>query len=112
MFVISNRREVWWPVVIDQPAADGTGRTEQVQIEVRYRLVSTSEAREIHEMPTEEAESELIKRVLDWRGVVDEAGNDVPFSSDSLRQLLDIPYAGAAVARGLFEASNGAPAKN
>lgn len=55
---------------------------------------------------------QLAGRVSDWRGVQDEAGADVPFSPDLLRDLLRYEDVLNAFLAAFAEATRGAVAKN
>lgn len=55
---------------------------------------------------------QLVGRVSDWRGVQDEAGADVPFSPDVLRDLLRYEDVLNAFLAAFAEATRGAVAKN
>lgn len=57
-------------------------------------------------------EAALLARVTDWRNVVDDAGNPVPFSTDHLSALLATEYAFKALLHALLEASREGPEKN
>jgi len=119
MFKLARRNEVLWPVIIQVPVDHGTS---PVEIDIRYRLLSRSEARTLEERTRTDGtdafsaldalDTELASRITGWDRVGDEDGKPAPFSPEALRALLDLPYAYTAIRDGLFNASNGALAKN
>jgi hypothetical protein len=111
MFRYAKQRKVLWPVTINAPSEDGSGTIESAEIKLLYELMRRSEAVEI-ENDIDKAQQVLPSKIHGWEGVADEDGEDIPFSSDALAALLDVPYIERAFAIGLIQASNGAPAKN
>jgi len=111
MFKFANKRRVLWPVTISVPTDDGSGEIKEHTVKVQFELLTRTEAKAIQEEP-EDGESVLPDKVKGWEGIADEDGNDIEFSSGTLKALLDVPYIERAFAIGLLQASNGAPAKN
>lgn len=127
MFKLAKQREVLWPVTINVPAEDGSGAVTPVQIKVRYKLLSRTEIREAIDVAKQQAEKGgemteeqvraddewLAARITGWEDVVDaETGAPVEFSAEALAALMAVPYVTPGLAKGLWDASRGAPAKN
>ena len=110
MFKISSKNEFWWPVQIKIPRGDGTKRMDTHQIKMLFKLVSRSELAKITEK--EEEDIQIAEYILDWDGVKDEEGNDVPFSREMLDQLLDNLYVMRSVSDAFQECQFGALEKN
>lgn len=60
----------------------------------------------------EEGDKLLRERVVGWRDIVDESGEPIPFSLETLNAMLEDPLLYGAIKQGLMDASNGAVAKN
>lgn len=134
MFELARERKVWWPV--DLPNGideDDNVRTARVLVlfriftrkelsRTRLQLAEqmlTPKGRAVEEDPIEalakrEAETEqaLRDRVLDWKRIVDEDGQAVPFGQEVLDVLIEHDGCYQALLQGLHEASRGAKAKN
>lgn len=114
MFKFAKNREVLWPVTVQFPA-DG-GLMQSCDIEVRYKLLTSSELKRLADraqpMSETEAADWVAARVTGWTGVADEAGEPLDFSEQTLRALLDDPFFSSAIGVGLVLASRGAGAKN
>lgn len=111
MFKFAKQKRVLWPVWISEPADDGSGSTDDKQIKVLFELMTRSEARNV-EADLDKANDVLPAKIKAWEGIVDDCGEPVPFSPGNLAAILDVPYIERALAIGLIQASNGAPAKN
>lgn len=119
MFKLVNERTAWWPVIWKGVGEDGS--VVEHRIELKFRIVSRSEFRELFgfDAPASDPASEtdplnadmaLARRVVgeDWRGVGDEKGRALPFSWDGLAQLMEVanfaPAFGLSYVR-LFQAA-------
>ncbi|MGE0289688.1 MAG: hypothetical protein AB7I42_25640 [Bradyrhizobium sp.] len=137
MFKFARKREVLWPVTVLVPLDDGSGQVAEMEIRIRYRLLTSTElndrAREELEVALSagveggavdgmlaqlspdrinKAMEDLKGRITGWEGLADEAGEPLAFTPENLDGVLEIPYLRTAIHRGLVEASQGAPAKN
>lgn len=110
MFKLAEKNEVLWPVTVPVPQDGGT--VTEVEIQIRYKLLTRSRMDELPRLPAKEQDGALLDHITGWEGVQATDGKDVPFSRDNLIALLDIGPVQRAVVRGLYEASRGAPAKN
>lgn len=103
----------FWPVRIDVPA-DG-GRFKRETFEVEFESIAQSELEKL----TQQAAEETIKNidfarrvVVGWREIIDDEGNEMPFSTSSFEQILDVPMVAGAIASAYFESVAGRQAKN
>lgn len=110
MFKLAQQNEVLWPVTVQVPQDGGT--TKAVEISVRYRLLTKTDARDMKAMDDAASEQALLSHITGWEGVADMAGNPVPFTPDNLAALVEHDYVARAIVLGLYQASKGAPAKN
>jgi hypothetical protein len=114
MFVLRKEHEVWWPVVVQVPK-DG-GEFERQSCRVRFKAqpnkVVQAALRQIARLPDteqEDAHRELIMdRVIDWTDLVDEDGQPIPFSRETLKAALEFDYVLTAFVGAYAEAFSGA----
>lgn len=103
-------RTVWWPVKINVPQ-DG-GEVNAVTIEMQLSIPKKDEAREAGKLEQAAFEQYMLKRVLDWRGVVDEENTPLRFSEAMLSDLMQDQYFEVGVTTALMKAAVGAREKN
>ncbi len=91
----------WWPVEIKMPSATRSGAWDTHSFEAQFAAVPASEARKIAgeiaalasaEERAEREHAVLIGAVRDWRNVVDDDDQPVPFSEDALRQAMELGW--------------------
>lgn len=136
-FLFANLNRVWWPVELAQTLEDGTVAVTTIQVlfermtqkqlkdlvtatmddlQRRRAELQDSDAPSAGLTAAYEAEAaateRLVERVIDWRGIVDEAGDEVPFSRERLLALLEFRPERQAFAKAWRECSEKAPAKN
>jgi len=121
MFVIRKNNDIWWPILIHEPDPDNPGETREVVFEAKLRLLKRSDWRALNERVNGEkdlgakdsiAEETLLNHILDWRqGPFDEEGNQVPFTRETLKALLDHQVVERAFTEQLLRASNGRAAR-
>lgn len=122
MFKISQSNTFTYPVSVDT-IIDG-GRVQKQNFIATFRRPATEEvtswkarivqaSSETHEAYTQ-CQRELAHAVMDgWSDVRDADGNEVPFSTAALTQILDIHPVPFSIANAWIEAVNGgAKAKN
>lgn len=129
---VAKNREVLWPIKVSVPI-DG-GKLEEVSAKVRYKLLNQDEMGEwasaememlrdsddiekalarISPQALAERRAKLAERITGWEEIVDDdSGEPIPFSHETLLDLLTAPYIYAGFHRGLLDASRGAVAKN
>ena len=114
MLKITQHEEVWWPVVIRKPREDGSGNSDKFKVEIKYRLLTRSDAQLL--IPEDDGMSDserlvtLVDRVCDhilgWKDI------DLEYSPENVRLAMDKPYFSDPVISGLRDASAGGRAKN
>lgn len=112
MFKITQATTYTWPVQVELPI-DG-GRTEKANFDAEFKRLTQSRIDEIRGMIEREEirDVDLVRETLvGWSGVVDGDG-PVPFSSQALDQLLDIPTVASSIVLALFQSLTGAKRKN
>ncbi len=128
MFKFARKMEVLWPVRFNALRNDGSGQVDEVEIRIRYRIMTNDEkivaAKKIEESAAavkaldmgviNESRQWLYGHIVGWDGVVDaDSGDVVPFSQANLAEIMNcVPNLYQAVNDGLWEASSGAPVKN
>lgn len=117
MFTIRKDRKVWWPVIINEPRDDGSGETEEVTFEAQISLLKRSDWKRLENQRSDRKQDKIAEQILldhihNWRnGPVNEAGDQVPFSRDTLQSLLDDPLVIGALVNALIRASSGLAAR-
>jgi hypothetical protein len=120
-FVLKQKDSYTWPVPLLLPG-DG-GRREKNTFEAEFKRLSQSRLKEIgriaraiekgeadeDEMDVQTMAKEML---IGWSGVVDDAGEPVPFSVAALSQLLEIPSVAAQIVRAFYESYEDAKRKN
>jgi len=133
-----EKREVAWPVKVQIPKDDGSGQFKERQLTLTYILLSRDELNEWRERDLEafsdgtpmddmarvvrlfrakfrsskEDMNRLLEHVTNWNAI-DRKGEPVPFSRETLRQVLALdPRLFTAAYDGLMEASGEVPRKN
>lgn len=120
MFKYVRDRTITVPVTVSEPS-DGGAR--KVTLRVKYRLLTNSQFEEfsmrLREIPDDEISAKkriiedlLLNHIVGWEDIVDESGAPIPYSTEMLRALLDLPYVREALEAGLYSESRGAAAKN
>lgn len=95
---ITQSATFWWPVDVLLPAADG-GQMEKHSFEVEFARMKVSEAEKMVAGIATGAIGQLDgyrQMVKGWRGVVS-GGDELPFSDEALRSVIDIPAVGPAI---------------
>lgn len=113
MFTIRSERVFDWPVTVTFPGDDG-GTVEQV-FTARFRVGRIDDMRALLGGAGADAQSgrKLLEDTLvGWSGVVDEAGEPVPFGDEFKGQLLGDVFVLTALSRALARCLAGAVEKN
>lgn len=132
-FVVKKNRLTWYPVTVKTLSDERPGELDEHRIEVQYEVFTRDEyldlvakwsaggsgnlaafVMEFTRTPEqrEEMKNELRKRVKNIRGLIDEEGAPLEFTSQLLDGLLEDTPVYKAVDVGLFSASQGVPVKN
>ena len=112
---LSERDEIWWPVTMEQPRSDGSGRSDKLRFEVRFWPIYADAVGQL-EPPDGMTEDERIRyrlerlaeRVLDWRG--DDV--EIECTPETVYAALTRPWFQDGIMRALAEISKGGRAKN
>jgi hypothetical protein len=114
-----------WPVSIDVPV-DG-GRYEKLSFDAKFRripqdrtealtLLAVKNAQQLQmgqEPEKDGTDRAVAEEVLEgWAGVIDDDGEEVPFSTTALQSLLVFPGAASAIVLAWYDSINGKKAKN
>lgn len=107
-FRLTTEHKYWWPVTIDLPDPDKPGKWTTQSMTMQFVSMTADEARAIQEridgLPTDKERAEaqhdhLIAASCDWRDVVDDDGEAVPFTQEALRSALSITWYRVAIYR-------------
>ena len=112
-FVLKKSNTFKWPITVEISVDGGTW--ERMTFDLEYKDLTQSRLKEIAELSDQNTLSEIDvakEMVVGWAGVVDEEGNDVPFSIAGLNELLEFPMLAAQVVSTYIEAKQGAKRKN
>jgi len=113
VFKLAQSTDYFWPVSISYPAENG--RTEKANFDAKFKRISQSRIDEIQKAARSDElrDSELIKEVLiGWRGIIDEAGEEIQFSESARDQLLNVPMMSYQIAVSFMGSLTGAQRKN
>lgn len=100
MFTLVSQHLFWWPVTVRMPDPIETGRINSHTFEMRFEATPQEEAiayqEELAALPLADQarrQNEQLMRVAKgWREVVDESGNAVPFSVESLKAAMQFTW--------------------
>lgn len=116
-FVLAKETDAFpYPVTI--PVVTAKGVRQSHRIELIFKRLSRAEINALQ--PSIEDEGDSLERdtdyvmaiAEDWKGVNGPDGSAIPFSRESVRDLLDFaPSAALAIVRAFTEATNGGGAK-
>jgi hypothetical protein len=118
-FVLSRSATYTWPVVLRLPA-DG-GRMERQTFDAVFNRLPQTRINEIQDQVRakqndpgiEITDQSVADEVLaGWASVLDEDGEEVPFSAKAKAELLDIPAVASGIVVAYFESVTGNKAKN
>ena len=121
-FVLSQSDSYTWPVTLVIPV-DG-GRREKHSFDAEFKRLSQTRINEIVRQAKEssgeiakdpamlEDQTACAEILIGWSNVVDDKGDDVPFSIKALDQLLELPTIAAQIIRAWSESLEVAKRKN
>jgi len=122
-FVLKQSDTYTWPITLVIPV-DG-GRREKHTFDGEFKRLPQTRINEIVRIAraTErnrfEAEEEVLEDqaacaeiLVGWSNVVDDDGNEIPFSVSALDQLLELPTIAGQIVRAWFESLEVAKRKN
>jgi hypothetical protein len=86
-FIRKKVKTFKWPVTVEEPTDGGT--FDSNTFDITFKRLGRKDFAAL----SEKGDWILIKSVvLDWAGISNEDGTEVPFSTDTLRELSDDPY--------------------
>lgn len=113
-FVLKQSATFEWPLKIVIPT-DG-GKKATFTLDVEFRRLAQSRLTEVLNIAraamrgetVDSAEDEDIARelVCGWKGVVDDDGQEIPFSEAALTQMVELPFVAGQIIRQFYEAHN------
>ena len=124
-FVLKQSSSYVWPVTVKLPISGGKfekqtfdaefkrlpqARINKIQIEVQARIKSSERNEATDDSISDQSIAEEL--LIGWSGVLDEDGDDVPFSESMKQQLLDIPTMATAIIVAYFDSLTGTKTKN
>lgn len=121
-FVLKQSSTYTWPITLVLPV-DG-GRREKHTFDGEFRRLPQTRINEIVRIARlqergkldedeELRDQDAAKEVLaGWRNVVDDDGEEIPFSDSKLNELLEIPTVAGQIVRAWFESLEVAKRKN
>ena len=124
-FVLKQSSSYVWPVTVKLPISGGKfekqtfdaefkrlpqARINKIQIEVQARIKSSERNEATDDSISDQSIAEEL--LIGWSGVLDEDGDEVPFSESMKQQLLDIPTLASAIIVAYFDSLTGTKTKN
>jgi hypothetical protein len=115
MFVLSQSATYSWPVEVSLPT--NGGKHEKQTFDAIFKRITQKRLKEYLEPvdPDDKTltDESLCREVLaGFKGIVDDKGEQVPFSETALEELLNIPQVAKAIAVAYLQSVSGAKAKN
>lgn len=115
MFKVVTKHLFWWPVTVRMPDPDEAGKLVSQSFEMQFLALPRDRAMAIDEavsaLPPEKRPAHIWDFIVEvsrnWRGVVNDDKQEVPFSAELLRLQLEFPWFGHAVAEAYSQASRG-----
>jgi hypothetical protein len=109
MFKITQSSSYIWPVTVEM-ATDG-GKFEKHTFDGEFRRLNVDELQTLSD--TDDTGGSACRKILvGWKGVVDDNGEEVPFSETALEQLLKLPSVRMAIMLAFRASLQGAARKN
>lgn len=124
-FVLKQSSSYVWPVTVKLPISGGKfekqtfdaefkrlpqARINKIQIEVQARIKSSERNEATDDSISDQSIADEL--LIGWSGVLDEDGDEVPFSESMKQQLLDIPTMATAIIVAYFDSLTGTKTKN
>tara|TARA_Y100000401_G_scaffold59642_1_gene47323 strand:+ start:743 stop:1087 length:345 start_codon:yes stop_codon:yes gene_type:complete len=112
-FVLKKSNTFKWPITVEMSVDGGTW--ERMTFDIEYKDLTQSRIREIAELSEEGTLSEIDlakEMMVGWAGVVDEEGNEIPFSMAGRDEMLEFPMLAGEIVKTYMEAKQGAKRKN
>jgi hypothetical protein len=121
-FVLKQSATYTWPITLILPVDGGRRekhtfdgefkRLPQTRINEIVRQARAMERGRLNEDEGLEDQDAAIELLAGWSNVLDDDGNEIPFSPKALDQLLEIPTVAGQIVRAWFESLEVAKRKN
>lgn len=113
MFKIAQLPAYWAPVEV--PLVLESGKTEIRKFEAKFKRLTQSELADVRERGEAQTlrDRDLLHEILlDWKGVAEEDGTEIPFSAVALDRLLEIYPVQPSLVKAFFKSMGGARTGN
>lgn len=120
-FVLSPEHVYWWPVKVRLPDPDPkrAGKIVEQEFRMQFVAIPTDEARalaeEIAALPPEEREEReydlMLRAARGWSDVYDQDGEELTFSPDLLKSVLQQQFYRVAILRAYADSLTGEAAR-
>lgn len=115
MFKLAKEATYWWPVKVRVPSIDKPGKHDDETFEVCFRYLGNEAQESLMRRTADEKmlDCQVVPLiVVGFRGVQDERGAELPFSTEALASVCDEPGVDTAIVTAYFDSRAQAPAKN
>jgi hypothetical protein len=109
-FVLKKGGTFVWPVKIEIPVSGG--KFEKSTFDAEFKRLENSRVREMLEDKNMTDSGFANDVLVGWTGIKDEAGDDVAYSEQAKRDVLEVPGLAKVVVLAFLDAIAGAKAKN
>jgi uncharacterized protein YicC (UPF0701 family) len=125
MFILKETITAFWPVRVKEPNPKSPGTFTEYKFEVEFTLLNRDQAQAQNDLRSEMLKDEMrtakeilddvdqfdtnsfVEAISDWRGVYDEAKNEIPYSRDMLITAMNRPLIRKAIAEAYNEMASG-----
>lgn len=119
-FKLSDEHLYWWPVEVKKPDPDKAGKLKVEKLEMLFAAVPEDEAKKQQEefaklntdVEREAHQRKILKLVCrDWRDVVGDDDEAIPFSQSVFDQFMQLPWHRTALYRAYGQSLTGDEAR-
>lgn len=119
-FKLARSYRYWWPVTVRVPDPENAGKIIEQTLKVQLEPLPQDELDAAQEESaalktmrevTDHGIRQIQRVITNWDGVVDAAGDPVPFSDEMLKQALQHVWFRAGIQKALAESQNGEAAR-
>lgn len=118
MFVLTDDLTFWWPVTVYVPDTKTPGRLVGQTFDVKFKSLAADRARELKAQfdalegsDQRDAHQDWLATevTVDWRKIVDENKEEIPFSSEALSRALQYSWFRIGIYNAWTDATWGSP---
>ena len=112
-FILAQSDSYSWPVTVEFPV-DG-GRFEKQTFDAEFKRLPQSRIEQVIERSNDVSvnDTEFAREVLvGWAGVTGDDAQEIPYSVEAARRLLEVPLVAGAIVQAFFASLTGAKRKN